>query len=283
MEFTGTQAAGLDSVELRQRGEYHRVDWHVDADTQGIGTANHGKQTLLGELLDQTAIAREHASMMHADTGAQQALQDLAESGGELRALHRLGDGLTLLLGGDITVGERLGGSQCGILREVDDVNRGVAVADQQLDSRRQRLVGVFVGQRDRARRIGNDVDIRVGGVLKPIGNRIDVAERCAHEQELRVRQCNQRNLPRPSTLSIAVIVEFVHRHAADIRLVAFPERLVREDFRRAADNRRVGVDVGVPGDHADIVTAKHVDQVEELLGHQRLDRRGVVGTAPSA
>ena len=283
VEFAGAQTTGLNTVEFRQRGEHHGMNRHVDADAQGIGTANHRKQALLGELFNQSAVSREHAGMMHADTGAQQALQNLAERRSELRALHRLGDGVTLLLGGDIAVGERLRGGQCGILREVDDVNRGVAVADQQLDSRRQRLVGVFVGQRDRTRGVGDDVDVRVGGVFKPIGNRIDVAERCAHEQELRVRQCNQRNLPRPSTLSIAVIVEFVHRHTADIRLIAFPERLVREDFRRAADDWRVGVDMRVTGDHADVVPAEHLDKVEELLGDERLDRRGVVGAAAGA
>ena len=283
VEFAGAQTTGLDTVEFRQRGEYHGMNRHVDADAQSIGTTNHRKQALLGELLDQSAVSREHAGMMHADTGAQQTLQNLAERRSELRALHRLGDGLTLLLGGDIAIGERLRGGQCGILREMNDVNRGVALADQQLDGRRQRLIGVFVGQRDRARGVGDDVDIRVGGVFKPIGDCIDIAERRTHEQELRVRQRDQWDLPRPAALTIAVIVKFVHRHATDVRLVAFPERLVREDFRRATDDWRVGVDMRVTGDHANVVPAEHLDQVEELLGDERLDRRGVVRAAAGA
>ena len=38
-----------------------------------------------------------------------------------------------------------------------------------------------------------------------------------------------------------------------------------------------------IAGDHAHVVAAEHVDQVEELFGDQRLDRRGVVGAPAGA
>ena len=63
----------------------------------------------------------------------------------------------------------------------------------------------------------------------------------------------------------------------------AFAQGLVGEDFGGAADDRRVGVDTAVAGDHADVVSSEHFDQIEELFGDQRLDRRGVVGAAAGA
>src|SRR4028118_1515977 len=45
---------------------------------------------------------------------------------------------------------------------------------------------------------------------------------------------------------------------------------------RRAAGDRRRGVDAGVTGEHADPVGAEDLAQREELLAHQGLDRRGV-------
>ena len=50
VEFTGAQAAHLGAVELGQGREHHGVNRHIDADAQCIGAANHGQQTLLGEL-----------------------------------------------------------------------------------------------------------------------------------------------------------------------------------------------------------------------------------------
>ena len=41
-------------------------------------------------------------------------------------------------------------------------------------------------------------------------------------------------------------------------------------------------VDGGVAGEHADLVRAEHVDQREELLADQRLDRRGVERALPA-
>ena len=63
----------------------------------------------------------------------------------------------------------------------------------------------------------------------------------------------------------------------------AVAEGDVGEDFRGAADDRRVAVDGGIAGDHADVFRAEHVAEREELLVGERLDRDGVVGAAALA
>ena len=103
------------------------------------------------------------------------------------------------------------------------------------------------------------------------------IAQRGAHEHELGVRQREQRYLPGPAAVRIAEEVELVHGDKAHVRVLALAKRLVGQDLRRAADDGRVRIDVRVAGDHAHVVAPKDVDQVEELLGHQRLDGGGVV------
>ena len=78
---------------------------HIDTDTKRVGAADHWQQSLLGELLHQTTIAGEHAGMVDADAGTQQTLQDLAERGGELRALDGFRDRGALLLAGHARAG----------------------------------------------------------------------------------------------------------------------------------------------------------------------------------
>ena len=79
MEFAGTQLAHLRAIELGQCGQHHGMNGHVDADTQRVSAADHRKKTLLGELLDQTAIAGKHARMVDTHAGTQQTLQNLTE------------------------------------------------------------------------------------------------------------------------------------------------------------------------------------------------------------
>ena len=284
VEFTGAQAAHLGAVELGQGREHHGVNRHIDADAQCIGAANHRQQTLLGELLDQAAVAWQHAGMMDADTGAQQSLQNLAEGCGELDAFDGFCDGLALFLAGYTGGGERLRGLQCGVLRKVDHVNRGFAVAEGEFHGFFHRVERVFVAQRHRSRRVGDYIHVRgVVQIGELVGDGVHIAERGAHQQELGLRQREQWHLPRPTALRITVIMEFVYRHKAHVGMGAFAQSLIGEDFGGAADDRRVRVDVAVAGDHADVVAAEHFDQVEEFLRHQRLDRSGVIGAAASA
>ena len=113
--------------------------------------------------------------------------------------------------------------------------------------------------------------------LLERGGNRGDVAERGAHEHELRVGQGEQRHLPSPTAVGICKVVELVHGHAAHVGVLAFAQRIIGKDLGRAADDGCLGVDMRVTGDHAHIVAAEHLYQVEELFADQSLDGGGVV------
>ena len=112
------------AVELGQPGEQHRADRHVDADPEGVGAADHGEQPGLGQLLDQAAVARQHAGVVHPDAAAQQLGERLAEAGTEAEVGQPLSQ--AVLVGGlDRRAGEQrarvLDGSGLG---EVHDVHR---------------------------------------------------------------------------------------------------------------------------------------------------------------
>ena len=182
MELAGAQATHLGAVELRQRGQHDRMDRHVDADSQRIGAADDRQQPLLRKLLDETTISRQHAGMVDADAGTQQPLQYLAERGRELHTLDGLGDGLSLLLAGHARAGQRVGGLQRGILREMHHVNRRLALAERQFHRLLQRVECVFVRQRYGTWRIGDDIHVGVRHVLKLVGDCVDIAQRRAHQ-----------------------------------------------------------------------------------------------------
>ena len=62
MELAGAQTAHLGAVELGQLGEHHRVDGHVDAHAERVGTTDDREQPLLGEAFHEQAVARQHAA-----------------------------------------------------------------------------------------------------------------------------------------------------------------------------------------------------------------------------
>ena len=167
MELTGAQATHLVAVELGERGEHHGVDGHVDADAERIGTADDGQQALLRQALDQQAIARQHASMVHADAASKQAFENLTKGRREARALGRLFDGLALLLAGDAKIGERLCRCKGGILAKVHDIERGLAAAHGELDRALEGGRHVVVAQRHGARGIDDQVAGSTGVFLE--------------------------------------------------------------------------------------------------------------------
>jgi hypothetical protein len=73
--------------------------------------------------------------------------------------------------------------------------------------------------------------------------------------------------------------MEFVHHHLGHIRTLAFPEDHIGQNLRGAADNRCLGIDRGIPGDHSDVLRPEDRAEVEEFLRNQRLDRCRVIGT----
>ena len=218
--------------------------------------------------------------MVHAHAAGQQALERLAERRGETRAAHGLLHLLALLLRGNAVAGQRLSGGERRVLREVHQVQRRLALAQRQLHRALERHLHVLVFQRHRARRIGHHVHVRARALLEGRRNGAHVAQRGAHEQELGLRQREQRHLPRPAAVGVPVEVELVHGHAAHVGPHALAQRLVGQDLRRAADHGRLRVDVRIAGDHAHVLAPEDVHQIEEFLAHERLDGRRVVRTA---
>ena len=197
--------------------------------------------------------------MVYADAASKQALENLAEGRREARALGRLLDGLALLLAGNAKVGEGLRCRKCGILAKVHDIERGLAAAHRELDGALERGRHVVVAQRHGAWGIDDHVAGSTGVFLERGGDRGDIAERGAHEHELRVRQGEQRHLPGPTAIRVGKVVELVHGDAANIGIFALAQCVVGKDLCRAADDGRLGVDVRVAGDHADVIAAEYL------------------------
>ena len=67
------------AVVLRQAGEEHGADRHVDADAEGVGAADDLEQAGLGQLFDQPPVLGQHPGVVHADAVPDQPRQRLAE------------------------------------------------------------------------------------------------------------------------------------------------------------------------------------------------------------
>ena len=150
-------------------------------------------------------------------------------------------------------------------------------MAKREFDRSFQGGFYVFVGEGHRARSVGDELQVAAGGAGEGIADGGHVAQGGAHEQELRVGQCEQWDLPGPSAVGVGEEVEFVHGDAAHIGVFALAQRLVGKDLGGAADDGGAGVDVRVAGDHAHVVAAEDVDQVKEFLGNESFDGRRVV------
>ena len=280
MELAGAELPHPLSVVFGERRHEHGPDRHVDADAEGVGAADDPQQPALGERLDEAPIAREHAGVMHADARPHVARQGAAERRGEPEAADRVGDRVALLAAHDPDARQRLRPLHRGRLREVHDVDRRLVGLQQLFDRLVDRRHGVGEVQRHRPLDPRDARDGPARPALEVFGDRRDVAERGRHEDELRARKEQQRHLPRPPAIGVAVVVELVHHDLVDRGIRALTQREVREDLGRAADDRRVGVDGRIPGHHADVLGAEDVDEGEELLADEGLDRRGVIGAS---
>ena len=266
------------AVVLRQAGEHHRPDRHVDADAEGVRAADDLEQAGLRELLDQASVLRQHPGVVHAHAVLHQSRQGLAEAGAEPEAADQLGDPVLLLAGADVDARQRLGPFQCRDLGEVHDVHRSLVGGEQLLDRLVHRCHRPLIAQRDRTGDARDDRGLPLRTTTQVVDEPGHVAERRGHQQELRLRQLEQRHLPGPAAVGLGIEVELVHHHLADVGLGTLAQRDVGQHLGGAADDRRLGVDRGVTGQHPDVVGAEDVDQGEELLRDQGLDRRGVEG-----
>ena len=206
--------------------------------------------------------------------------QGAAEAGGEPEAADGRGDRVLLGPGAHVDAHQRLGPLQGGGLGEVHDVDRRLVGGEQFLDRLVQRRHRVREEQRDRPLGVADHGGRPAGAPAQVVDEAGGVAQRGRHQEELRLRQLDERHLPGPAAVRLGVEVELVHHDLADVGVGALAQRQVGQDLGGAADDRGVRVDAGVAGEHADVLRAEDRAQGEELLADQRLDRRGVEGGA---
>ena len=213
--------------------------------------------------------------MVNADPVAQEALELLAVRRVEAGVGHRDAQRLLVGLRRDVDAHQVLrlfGGAP---LREVDQVDRRAVDRDQVGDRLVQRRLAVVELQRHRALAPAHHRHLALGQRREPVGDDVHVAQRGRHQEERRLRQAEQRDLPGHPALAIGVVVKLVHHDVVGAP-GAVAQRHVGQDLGGAADDRRVAVDAGVAGQHPDPLGPEQPAEIEELLVDQRLDRRGV-------
>ena len=218
---------------------------------------------------------------MHPDAVAHQPRQRRTERGGESESPDQVGDRRFLVFGAYVDAHQGLGAFQRGLLGEVHDIDRGLAGVEQLGDRLVHRCDRVRVVQRHRAFGVRDQSGGSFGAPGEVLAQERHVAEGGRHQQELSPGQLQQRHLPGPSAVGVAIEVELVHHHQADVSLRTFPQRDVGQNLGGAGDDRCAGVDRGVPGEHADVARPEDCTQREELLADQGFDRCGVVTALP--
>ena len=278
MELAGTQTAATGTVKLRQRRNQHGTNRHVNAHAQGVGTADDLEQTLLSQLLHEAAVLGQHARVVNTDTGTHQLIQRLTEARTETELSNQLGDAFLIFLRSNSHRKQRIRLLQRRFLREVHNVDRSLLGLHELLHRLLNRGGGVVEMQGNGTLGMSHQVTLATGQRRHLLLEAGRVAQGCAHQQELRLRKLQQRKLPRPAALRVRVEVELIHDDLAEVRILTFAQGNIGENFRGAADNRRLRVDGGVAGNHAHVLGTKNIDEVKELLGHQRLNGGGVIG-----
>ena len=268
-------------VVLDERRHQHRADRHVDAHAQGVRAAHDRQQARLREALDEAAVARQHARVVHADALREQRLQGLPEALRKRHARQLRGDRLLLLGRNQRGTIKRLRGRHGVALGEVHDVDGPAALAQQPLDRVGQAVHNVLELEGHGAFRVVDEGHAAPGAFLPRALETRRVAQRRAHRDHLRGPQLQERHLPCPAALTVPVEVELVHDDHVRVQRGPLAQRLVREDLGRAADDGRVGVEGYVAGHHTDVIRAEQGHQIEKLLRHQGLEWRRVVGPTP--
>ena len=281
VELPSTQHTHPAAVELDQGGDQHRADGDVDPDPEGVRPTDDLEQTGTGELFDQPSVPGQHAGMVDPDAVAHQPAQRASEAGTEAEPAERFGDLTLLFASADVQAHQRLGTLQGTGLRRMDDVDRRAVLVQQYLDRLVDRGGHVLELQRHRSLPTSHCGCRPSGAPRQILGDPGGVPEGGGHEQELCIREFDQRHLPGPAAIPIAVVVELIHADQPDISIRTFPQSLVGKDLGGRADHGSLRVDRGIPGEHADPFRAEKVAEVEELLGDQCLDGCGVEGAAP--
>ncbi len=281
MELAGVQLPHARAIELRQRREQHRPDRHVDADPERVGSADHAQHPALSELFDEPPILGQHAGVMHSDARAQELRERLAERRREAELSDELGDLIALLAGRDLHARQRLRALHgCG-LREVHDVDRRLASRQQVVDRLMDRGELVVEVQRHRTFDARHGRCLAAGAPTQVCRQRGHIAQGRRHQDELRLRQREQRNLPRPPAIRVGVEVELIHHDLPDVSRRSLAQSEVGEDLGRAADDRSIRVHRRITRDHADVLVAQG-GRIEarggshgpSIIPHRDLDER---------
>jgi hypothetical protein len=279
-ELAHGERTHLGAVELGERRHQHGADGDVHAHAERVGTADDRQQAGTGEPLDEAAVAGKHARVMHAHPVAQQSVECLAEPLPHPLGAQRFGDRLALSPSGDRQAHQPLGPLDGGGLRGVHQVHRGEAVGDGV-----EHAVGhvghpPLVVQRGGALHRGDVGDTATRALFEIGGDGGHVAQRRRGQQHLAPGELQQRHLPRPATVALCVVVELVEAGEPELTRRPDGQRVVRQHLGGAHQYRRIRVDRCVAGGEAHGVGTQQVDEVEELLGHQRLDGGGPHGAA---
>ena len=278
MEIPRAQDAGLLAVILAQAREQHGADGDVDADAEGVRAADDFEQALLRQLLDQHPVLRQQPGVVQPDPVLEPFSDIRTVGAGELEAFDGATDGVLLFARADVDAGEVLRALGRLQLREVDDIDGGLALSHEAFERGGQRQLGIGVLQRHRPI-LGCDGDGRApvepGQFFLEKGR---IAQRGGHQQEPRLRQGQQRHLPRHAALAVGVVMEFVHDDLLDVGLRAFAQGDVGKDLGGAAEDWRIAVDRRIAGAQADVVGTELTAQPKPLLVHQGFDRTGIDG-----
>ena len=214
---------------------------------------------------------------MDANAVTEKALEVLADRRVEAEVTHLGADRRLLFLGADREAREGLCRLERRFLREVHDIDRGALSCEQRFD-RLVNLRGLPSKVEGHGSLLARHRDGFSAGALREFGlEKLGRPERRRHQQVLHLGQLQDRNLPRPPTLRVGVVVKLVDDDESNVSSGARPKRDIGQDLLRATDDRCFWVDRRIAGDHADVVRAKLAAEREELLRNQCLDRCGVI------
>ena len=282
-EIAHTEDSGLLAPVLPELGEEDGADRDVDANAERVGATDQLEQALLCQLLDEDAVLRQQAGVVHADAVTQPTLHVLAERAVEFHPLEFRPEFSFLLLGTDCQAHQRLGGLGRGALGEVHEVNGRTIGGEELGHAFGQRRLRPLERERHRAAVAAHGQGRRTGQAREVLLEQIHRAQRGRHQQETGLGQREQGSLPGIAALVVGVVMKFIHHDGSDVGVITAGECNVGEDLGGTAQHERLGIHGGVAGHHADVLRAEIAAEAEEFLVHQRLDRAGIDRTLSGA
>jgi len=294
--------AGVDQFllarrPLHQRGQHHRPRRQVDPRRQCLGTDRHGQRLLHEQVLDDAAVLRQQAGVMHADAAPQHLHQLRPDALRPVELVHLGHDPRPLFAAEEVQPLEHLRDAPALVAIEAEDqcggrAHRVVALGHLHELLAEEHVRHPAVGERNLALLALHKLQFAAVAPLQPAEEFQRVADGGRQQQEADVRgQHGQGQLPDDAALGVGEAVELVHDDTADVGEVehlaaggaALVQQAVKEDFGHDDEDAGVGVDAAVAGDEADVVrgeapadgTGLHL--LELLLG-ERDEGRGVVG-----